>query len=83
MSKYNIHTLKDDEGDFFFCVYEEATEQAIDFFYFRDDAVEMVKFMEAGGAFNGFTPRFILIEVPVPVTVPDLNQRFSALCAEK
>lgn len=79
MAKYSIHTLKSDDGDFFFCVYEEATEQAIDFFFFRDDAKKVSKFMESGGAFAGFTPSFVLRKVQVPNT--DLNQKFDAIAA--
>jgi hypothetical protein len=76
MRKYTIHTLKDNEGDFFFGVYEEATEQVIDFFFFQEDAKKTAKFMELGGAFAGFTPSFVLRKVPAK---PDLNQKFDAL----
>jgi len=80
MSKYTIHTLQSEEGDFFFCVFEEASEQVIDFYYFHEDAEKKAQFLEKGGAFNGFTPAFMLRSVPVPK--PDLNQKFDSLCKE-
>lgn len=74
---YSLHVMKDDEDNFFHCVFEERTQQAIDFFYFLDDAVEVAQFMEKGGAFNGFTPAFMLREVNVWHTTEDLNNKFA------
>ena len=71
MSKYSIHSLQSEEDDFFFGVYEEQSEQVIDFFYFHEDAEKIIDFMERGGAFAGFTPAFMLRSVPRPKS--DLN----------
>lgn len=76
MQRYEIHTLKDEEDMFFWCVWEKASEQAIDFHYFKEDAAEMAKFMENGGAFSGFTPSFMLRETKIGI---DLNQEFDKL----
>lgn len=77
MSKYSIHSVQSEEGDFFFGVYEEQSEQVIDFFYFHEDAEKIIEFMDGGGAFNGFTPAFMLRSVP-RVKV-DLDQEFHSL----
>jgi hypothetical protein len=76
MKNYEIHTLKDDEDMFFWCVWEKASEQAIDFFYFEEDARKAAKFLENGGAFAGFTPGFILKEVK---TKKNPDQEFTKL----
>lgn len=60
--KYEIHSVDDGEGNLFHCVYEVETEQAFDFFYFLDDAEECLRFLNDGGAFDGFTPSFILLD---------------------
>lgn len=80
MSKYVVHTIQDDEGDFFFCVYEEISENVIDFFYFQEDASKCAKFMSNGGAFDGFTPKFML--KPIPTKPSEINQKFDALIKE-
>jgi hypothetical protein len=79
MRNYSLHVVQDDEGNFFHCVFEETTQQVYDFFYFLDDAKECVDFLEAGGAFNGFTPAFILKEAPVRKSKEHLNTEFSSL----
>jgi len=76
MKNYEVHTLKDEEDMFFWCVWEKLSEQAIDFFYFKDDAQTCAKFLENGGAFAGFTPSFMLKEVKIP---KDINQEFTKL----
>lgn len=76
--KYEIAVVEDD-NDFFFCVYEKATEQAIDFFLFKDDADARKKFLERGGAFDGFTPSFILKEVSLPKTPSEINRNFEEM----
>jgi hypothetical protein len=76
MKNYEIHTLKDEEDMFFWCVWEKASDQAIDFFYFEEDARKTAKFLENGGAFAGFTPGFILKEVK---TKKNLDQEFTKL----
>jgi Tat protein secretion system quality control protein TatD with DNase activity len=76
MKNYEIHTLKDEEDMFFWCVWEKASEQAIDFFYFKEDAEDCAKFLENGGAFAGFTPGFILKEMKLQRNV---DQEFTKL----
>jgi len=76
---YTIHTLEH-EGDFFYAVFEEQSEQVIDFYYFYDDALKVSKFMEKGGAFNGFTPAFILRTVPKITS--NLNEEFNTLITD-
>lgn len=77
MSKYTVHTIQDDEGDFFFCVYENQSENVIDFYYFQEDALECSTFMNNGGAFDGFTPKFMLKAMP---TAPkEINNKFNKL----
>ena len=76
MKNYEIHTLKDDQDMFFWCVWEKDSEQAIDFYYFKEDAIKCAKFLDNGGAFSGFTPSFMLREVKIP---KDLNQEFNKI----
>ena len=65
-SKYKlIPELIDNE--FSWNVFEKKTEQVIESFYFEDDAKAYMQFLEKGGAFDGFTPSFILILVPEAV----------------
>lgn len=45
---------------FLWCVFEKATEQVINFFFFEDDAQDYIEFVNDGGAFAGFTPSFIM-----------------------
>jgi hypothetical protein len=52
-------------NDIFFCVFEVMTQQAIDFYYFKEDAEKCANFLATGGAFSGFTPAFILVEPKV------------------
>jgi hypothetical protein len=77
-SKYDV-ILVEHEEDFFWCLYEKDTEQAINFFLFKDDAEEQKNFLEKGGAFNGFTPTFMLKEVNLPKTSVEINKNFEEL----
>lgn len=74
--KYDIHAVEED-GNYFFCVYENATEMPFDFFYFEEDAKACADFMEKGGAFNGFTPKYILIPINTGRKKEDINSKFS------
>jgi len=56
-------------------VFENATQQVIDTFFFEDDAQEYMHFLEEGGAFAGFTPSFITR--PAPIT-SNINDAFAA-----
>lgn len=68
------------ENDFIWQVTEITTDQVIKRFFFEDDALEYANFLEDGGAFDGFTPTFILQEVVVQSDL-DYNQKFEALFA--
>jgi hypothetical protein len=79
MSKYYVLPLETDELDFIWCVMENQTEQLIQAFEFEDEAFECAEFMESGGAFDGFTPSFILREV---VFQKDMNKEFATFISE-
>jgi hypothetical protein len=76
---YEIHTVTDDESNVFHCVYEKQTEQPFDFFFFLDDAQDCMEFLESGGAFDGFTPSFMLISFTCPRSKDDINAKFSEI----
>jgi len=61
--KYVVHPVSF-EDEYFFCVYENATNQVIDFFYFEEDAQKEVESLIKGKGFDGFTPAFMLNEIP-------------------
>ena len=65
------------ENEYIWAVVENATNNLIDSFFFKDDAVELAEFMENGGAFDGFTPEFML----KPVPTSDLNAKFEQFIA--
>ena len=75
MEKYTIHEVEH-EGILFYCVYENASEQVVDFYVSRDDAVNQKKFLDDDGAFSGFTPSFILKKVTTP---EEINTKFEEL----
>lgn len=77
MEKYSIHKVTHAE-DIFYCVYEIATKQVLDFFLFADDANDMVESLKKGKGFDGFTPSFILNSVPV-VDERNINKKFKDL----
>lgn len=78
--RYSVHSIQDKEtGDFYHAVYEELTNQVIQFHYFLDDAKAQAKFFESGGAFRGFTPSYMLIEVPLRKSKEELNVQLSNL----
>lgn len=68
MEKYTIHAV-DYDNTKYYCVYENATEQVFDFFYFENDAISCKFFLEEGGAFDGFTPSFVLKKIQVENTL--------------
>lgn len=65
------------ENQFHWCVFEHSTEQVIASFFFEDDAEDYLEFLEDGGAFDGFTPAFMLVEA----RKPDVNAKFEQLIA--
>jgi hypothetical protein len=79
MNNYYVLPLETDEHDFIWCVMENQTEQLIQAFEFEDEALEYVNFLEDGGAFDGFTPSFILQEV---VTHMNINNDFADFVSE-
>lgn len=74
--KYSVVALQF-EDEYLWAVVETATENLIDTFFFEDEALELAEFMEYGGAFNGFTPAFML----KPVPSNDLNAKFEQFIA--
>jgi len=46
--------------DFKWRIIETATTHTIEDYTFEEDAQEHMKFLMAGGAFNGFTPAYVL-----------------------
>lgn len=69
-----------DGDDFVWCVIEGNTDQIIKVFEFDEDASDYSDFLNEGGAFDGFTPSFILREVVVQNDL-DYNQKFEAIFA--
>ncbi len=72
MKKYDVVVIED-EKNFLWGVLENATEQLVDVYFFEDEAQETAKFYEHGGAFDGFTPAFMLRTVKPQ---SDLNEAF-------
>lgn len=72
MRKYGVVALEI-ENDFIWGVVENATDQLIETFYFEDEALDTASFYEHGGAFDGFTPMFMLRKAPLKT---DLNEAF-------
>lgn len=78
--KYSIHNVEDKEtGDFYHAVFEEDTQQVIQFHYFLDDAKTQAKFMENGGAFRGFTPSYMLKETYIRKRKKEIDNEFNKL----
>ena len=75
----------------YYALVERKTGNVIDFFNDMREALRTSKFMSSGGAFNGFTPRFIAsgnfpehedippdsVVQPKQEQVEDLNSKFS------
>lgn len=78
MNGYYVLPIQTEEKDYIWCVMESSTEQLIDAFVFKDDALEYANFLGRGGGFDGWTPTFMLQEVAAP---KDLNLEFSELLA--
>lgn len=60
-----------DENDFLWSVIETQTGQVIESYVFEEEAENYAEFLNAGGAFNGFTPSFVLREVVVSDNIND------------
>lgn len=74
MRKYSVEATHIAD-DFFWNVLEKKTAQVIRTFYFEEDALDMARFMEKGGAFDGYTPAFILNSAQLPSE--DVNEKFT------
>lgn len=72
---YSIKPVSDDSKNLFYCLYENQTDQPLDFFLFEEDAKRKKSFLEAGGGFDGFTPAFMLI--PLPQIKKNINNEFA------
>jgi len=77
--RYYVLPLHLETNEFIWCVMEESTEQLIRAFEFEDEADEYCDFLDRGGAFDGFTPSFILREVAYE---RNINQEFSSILSE-
>lgn len=76
MTLNNYLVLASHDGDeYLWNVYEVATEQVVQSYYFEEDAIAAVEFYEDGGAFAGFTPMFMLTEARVPRS--NVNEEFT------
>lgn len=78
MDRYAILPMNDEDNGYFFCVWENDTELAIDFFYFEEDANKCAKFMSSGGAFAGFTPEFMLTYCGPKKSARSINSTFAS-----
>jgi hypothetical protein len=76
--KYAIASVRV-EDEYVWEVFEMATAQVIERFYFEDDAMEMARFYDAGGGFAGFTPSFMIRSVTLSVT--NVNEEFTRVFA--
>lgn len=70
-SLYSIHPVLND-GNYFYCVYENMSQQLYDFFFFKEDAERCIEFLRTGVGFQGFTPSFMLQEIKM-----NKDQKFS------
>lgn len=75
MTKYDVVPFKEND-DYMWGVFELATEQVIETFFFEEDAVRMAKHLDRGAGFSGWTPGFLLTKV---VVKEDINRKFSEL----
>ncbi len=71
MKKYSIEEVVE-SGVLFFCLFEHATEQVLDYSIEKERIQEVYDFLMRGGGFDGFTPSFMLIPIPSK----NLNEEF-------
>lgn len=64
MTNYKYYPEFNSNEELLWMVKEQATSQILAEFFFEDDAAEFTAFLNSGGGFAGFTPKFILTEVP-------------------
>lgn len=77
MSKYTVKPVNVD-GNFLWEIFETNSQQVFGQFFFEEDARRQAKFMERGGAFDGWTPSFFLTSV----SGGDINQKFNELFSD-
>jgi hypothetical protein len=70
---YKYYPDFDEDENLLWYVHELSTDQIVAEFFFEDDAIDLCKYLEAGNAFAGHTPSFMLVKVPNP----DINEAFS------
>jgi hypothetical protein len=69
--KYTLHKLEDENGATFYCILEQATQQVVDAYIRHQDANKRFKFLNHGGAFDGFTPAFVLKKFTITNTAEE------------
>lgn len=72
--KYDLYI----DQNFLFEIVEKETGFVVDRMFFEDDANERLHFLNSGGAFDGWTPEFMLNSIPKS----NLNEAFSQLALE-
>ena len=65
MKKYRYYPEFDENDCLVWHVFENATKQIMESFLFEEDAADEAMRLENKGAFDGFTPPFMLVKVPV------------------
>ena len=80
MKKYINKPVRTEDNDFIWCVIETSTSQIIKSFPFQEESIEHARFLNNGGAFDGWTPAFFLTEVVVKNDLT-YNQKFEAIFA--
>ena len=58
--KYTYHVVEDENKNKLYCILENASQQVVDAYLFKDEADNRYDFLCNGGAFDGFTPEFML-----------------------
>ncbi len=76
--QYTYYPEFDKDENLIWLVHETDTDQIVAEVWFEDDAREYCNFLEYGGAFNGFTPAFILKKT----RLGDIDKAFEAEFSE-
>lgn len=66
---FDIQTVNVDDQTTIYFVHEEPTDQYINWFLTGNQAMDYVNFLKRGGAFNGWTPAFMLVETEVETDI--------------
>ncbi len=70
MKNYIVRPSEND-GDFVWSIIETQTNQTIQSYVFAEEAEGYARFLNNGGAFNGFTPNFMLHKVVISDNIND------------